>query len=200
MGPSEVERRSRSDDERRDPSGGRLTTPSQPGPAIGAGISRINTGEPWECGAAGPLHWTNAAEHCRAAPVAHMRRPEHLVSSTDRLHALDGRSRLRADRSASSSTAPPVTSRTFPRCCGRCASRRARRSACCSSSRHMFRMSLFFLIAGFFGRMLIERKGTRGLHPRPRPTRILLPLVVGLPVILLLFGGCSAGSVFSWAG
>ena len=27
---------------------------------------------------------------------------------------------------------------------------------------HMFRMSLFFLIAGFFGRMLIERRGTAG--------------------------------------
>ena len=38
MGPSEVERRSRSHDERRDPSGERLTTPSQPGPAIAGGI------------------------------------------------------------------------------------------------------------------------------------------------------------------
>ena len=52
---------------------------------------------------------------------------------------------------------------------------------------HMFRMSLFFLIAGFFGRMLIERKGTRAFI-RDRGRRILLPLVVGLPVILLLFG------------
>lgn len=53
---------------------------------------------------------------------------------------------------------------------------------------HMFRMSLFFLIAGFFGRMLIERKGTRAFI-RDRVRRILLPLVVGLPVILLLFVG-----------
>jgi len=52
---------------------------------------------------------------------------------------------------------------------------------------HMFRMSLFFMIAGFFGRMLIERKGTRAFI-RDRAQRILLPLVVGLPVILLLFG------------
>jgi peptidoglycan/LPS O-acetylase OafA/YrhL len=51
---------------------------------------------------------------------------------------------------------------------------------------HMFRMSLFFLIAGFFGRMLIERRGTRGFL-RDRARRILLPLAAGLPIILLLF-------------
>ena len=51
---------------------------------------------------------------------------------------------------------------------------------------HMFRMSLFFLIAGFFGRMLLERKGTAGFV-RDRARRILLPLVVGLPIILVLF-------------
>jgi peptidoglycan/LPS O-acetylase OafA/YrhL len=52
---------------------------------------------------------------------------------------------------------------------------------------HMFRMSLFFLLAGFFGRMLLERKGV-GEFVRDRARRILLPLVVGLPVILLLTG------------
>jgi peptidoglycan/LPS O-acetylase OafA/YrhL len=51
---------------------------------------------------------------------------------------------------------------------------------------HMFRMSLFFLIAGFFGRMMIERRGTAGFV-RDRARRILLPLAAGLPVILLLF-------------
>ena len=51
---------------------------------------------------------------------------------------------------------------------------------------HMFRMSLFFLIAGFFGRMLIERRGTAGFV-RDRAKRILLPLVVGLPIVLMLF-------------
>lgn len=51
---------------------------------------------------------------------------------------------------------------------------------------HMFRMSLFFLIAGFFGRMLIERRGTAGFV-RDRAKRILLPLVAGLPIVLLLF-------------
>ena len=52
---------------------------------------------------------------------------------------------------------------------------------------HMFRMSLFFLIAGFFGRLSIERKGTAGFV-RDRAKRILLPLVVGVPVIMVLFG------------
>jgi glucan biosynthesis protein C len=51
---------------------------------------------------------------------------------------------------------------------------------------HMFRMSLFFLLAGFFGRMLIERRGAAGFV-RDRAKRILLPLVVGLPIILMLF-------------
>ena len=51
---------------------------------------------------------------------------------------------------------------------------------------HMFRMSLFFLIAGFFGRMSIERKGASGFV-RDRARRILLPLVLGVPVILVLF-------------
>ena len=51
---------------------------------------------------------------------------------------------------------------------------------------HMFRMSLFFLIAGFFGRLSIERKGTAGFV-RDRARRILLPLILGVPIILLLF-------------
>lgn len=53
---------------------------------------------------------------------------------------------------------------------------------------HMFRMPLFFLIAGFFGRMMIERRGTEGFI-RDRSRRILVPLVVGYPVILGLTGG-----------
>ena len=55
---------------------------------------------------------------------------------------------------------------------------------------HMFRMSLFFLIAGFFGRMLIERKGAAAFV-RDRAKRILLPLVAGLPVVLMLMAGLS---------
>jgi ABC-type multidrug transport system ATPase subunit/peptidoglycan/LPS O-acetylase OafA/YrhL len=48
---------------------------------------------------------------------------------------------------------------------------------------HVFRMSLFFLIAGFFGRLLLERRGTRGFVA-DRGKRILVPLIGGW---LLLF-------------
>lgn len=41
---------------------------------------------------------------------------------------------------------------------------------------HMFRMSLFFFIAGFFGRMLLEREGVKGFLVN-RAVRILLPLI-----------------------
>jgi ABC-type multidrug transport system ATPase subunit/peptidoglycan/LPS O-acetylase OafA/YrhL len=47
---------------------------------------------------------------------------------------------------------------------------------------HMFRMILFFLIAGFFGRLLFHRYGVRGFV-RNRGVRILVPLVVGWIVI-----------------
>jgi fucose 4-O-acetylase-like acetyltransferase len=52
---------------------------------------------------------------------------------------------------------------------------------------HMFRMPVFFLIAGFFGRMMLERRGTPAFI-RDRARRILLPLIVGLPVVMLLTG------------
>jgi peptidoglycan/LPS O-acetylase OafA/YrhL len=52
---------------------------------------------------------------------------------------------------------------------------------------HMFRMPLFFLIAGFFGRMMIERRGTAGFV-KDRTRRILVPFVVGLPVVMLVTG------------
>jgi glucans biosynthesis protein C len=63
---------------------------------------------------------------------------------------------------------------------------------------HMFRMSLFFLIAGFFGRMLIERRGTAGFI-RDRAKRILLPLIAGLPIVLMLFAAL-AGLGFLLSG
>jgi peptidoglycan/LPS O-acetylase OafA/YrhL len=47
-----------------------------------------------------------------------------------------------------------------------------------SFAAHMFRMTLFFFVAGFFARMLVHRKGTRGFW-RDRAKRILLPLVAG---------------------
>jgi glucans biosynthesis protein C len=52
---------------------------------------------------------------------------------------------------------------------------------------HMFRMPLFFLIAGFFGRMMLERRGTAGFI-KDRARRILVPLVVGLPIVMLVTG------------
>ena len=52
---------------------------------------------------------------------------------------------------------------------------------------HIFRMSLFFMLAGFFGRLVVERKGVRAFV-KDRSKRILLPLVAGLPIVLLSFG------------
>ena len=47
---------------------------------------------------------------------------------------------------------------------------------------HIFRMTLFFFIAGFFARMMFHRKGARGFW-RDRARRILVPLVVGWMVL-----------------
>jgi glucans biosynthesis protein C len=52
---------------------------------------------------------------------------------------------------------------------------------------HIFRMSAFFLIAGFFARMMLERRGTKAFA-RDRAKRILLPLVVGIPVVSMIIG------------
>src|SRR5690606_28802888 len=49
---------------------------------------------------------------------------------------------------------------------------------------HLFRMPLFFLIAGFFAAMLVRKGGLSGLF-RNRARRILLPLVVFLPLVHL---------------
>ncbi|MHC4503634.1 MAG: acyltransferase family protein [Planctomycetota bacterium] len=47
---------------------------------------------------------------------------------------------------------------------------------------HIFRMSLFFLIAGFFGRMSFHRRGFSGFV-RDRLKRIAVPLVVFWPIL-----------------
>jgi len=52
---------------------------------------------------------------------------------------------------------------------------------------HIFRMSLFFMLAGFFGRLVIERRGMRAFIT-DRSRRILLPLVAGLPIVLVSTG------------
>ena len=43
---------------------------------------------------------------------------------------------------------------------------------------HIFRMTTFFVIAGFFGRLLLNRYGVRGFVGN-RSVRVLVPLVVG---------------------
>ena len=50
---------------------------------------------------------------------------------------------------------------------------------------HMFRMITFFLIAGFFGRLLLHRYGVRAFV-RNRSVRILIPLVAGWIVVFPL--------------
>ncbi|MCE4554113.1 acyltransferase family protein [Roseateles cellulosilyticus] len=56
---------------------------------------------------------------------------------------------------------------------------------------HSFRMTLFFFIAGFFGRLLHQRLGTRGFLAN-RAQRIAVPLVVGwlvlFPAIAFVWG------------
>ena len=47
---------------------------------------------------------------------------------------------------------------------------------------HIFRMSLFFFVAGFFARMLFQRSGARGFWAN-RAKRILVPLVAGWVVL-----------------
>jgi glucans biosynthesis protein C len=47
---------------------------------------------------------------------------------------------------------------------------------------HIFRMTVFFLIAGFFGRMLLERRGVGGFI-KNRLVRIGVPLVSAWPIV-----------------
>lgn len=58
---------------------------------------------------------------------------------------------------------------------------------------HVFRMTLFFVIAGFFGHLLYHRLGVRGFV-RNRAVRIIVPLVVGWIVVFPLLAVS-----FSWA-
>jgi peptidoglycan/LPS O-acetylase OafA/YrhL len=51
---------------------------------------------------------------------------------------------------------------------------------------HIFRMSLFFVIAGFFARLLLEKKGPRGFIA-DRAKRIGVPLLVGWPLLFAAF-------------
>ncbi len=61
---------------------------------------------------------------------------------------------------------------------------------------HAFRMQVFFVIAGFFSALLLDRRGTGGLV-RSRLERIALPLIVAL---FLLWPLIVAGFVFANSG
>ena len=50
---------------------------------------------------------------------------------------------------------------------------------------HLFRMPLFFVIAGFFAALLVQKGGLAGLF-RNRLRRILLPFVLFLPVVYVV--------------
>lgn len=52
---------------------------------------------------------------------------------------------------------------------------------------HLFRMSLFFLLAGYFAKMAVARKGM-AVWFRNRMFRLLIPFVVSYPVLLLALG------------
>ena len=49
---------------------------------------------------------------------------------------------------------------------------------------HLFRMPLFFVVAGFFAALLVARRGMAGLF-RNRAARVLLPLLLFLPLVLI---------------
>jgi len=52
---------------------------------------------------------------------------------------------------------------------------------------HIFRMSLFFFIAGYFGRLLYNKLGARGFWSN-RAMRIAVPLIVGWVVLFPIIG------------
>ena len=48
---------------------------------------------------------------------------------------------------------------------------------------HIFRMTVFFVLAGFFARMLLARRGVGGFIAN-RATRILVPLLALWPIMI----------------
>ncbi len=59
---------------------------------------------------------------------------------------------------------------------------------------HIFRMTLFFIVAGFFGRMMFHRRGAGGFI-KDRLKRIAIPLIAFWPVSM---AGIIAGSILAW--
>lgn len=64
---------------------------------------------------------------------------------------------------------------------------------------HTFRMTTFFLIAGFFAHMMVEKRGVRGFI-KDRMKRIALPLAVGWPILLAAIIGASIYGVYVATG
>lgn len=64
---------------------------------------------------------------------------------------------------------------------------------------HLFRMSTFFLIAGFFARMMVEKRGVRGFV-RDRLKRIALPLLAGWPILIAAIALASGYAVYVATG
>jgi glucans biosynthesis protein C len=58
---------------------------------------------------------------------------------------------------------------------------------CTISFIHLFRMALFFLIAGYLGRSMIERKGAREFI-KNRLLRLVVPFMIFWPLLLMAMG------------
>lgn len=63
---------------------------------------------------------------------------------------------------------------------------------------HLFRMPLFFALAGYFAALLVARRGMAGLF-RNRGARVLLPLVLLAPPILICMGWLTERAALSVA-
>ena len=64
---------------------------------------------------------------------------------------------------------------------------------------HIFRMTTFFLIAGFFGHLVVEKRGVKAWIA-DRAKRIALPLVVGWPILFGLIVAASLWGAYLSAG
>src|SRR5262245_53701393 len=54
---------------------------------------------------------------------------------------------------------------------------------------HVFRLPLFFLVAGFFAALMLDRRGTAALV-RNRGIRIGIPFVVGVLLVVPVLSAC----------
>jgi glucans biosynthesis protein C len=64
---------------------------------------------------------------------------------------------------------------------------------------HMFRMTTFFLIAGFFGHLVVEKRGVKAFV-KDRTKRIALPLVVGWPILFAAIVGATIYGAYVSSG